>query len=80
MIAKPPPNAEEEAEAARDAEDRRIMATMNADAVLYIRNAADMTEAGKMQIAEWLRLRAEDLLASGHEYSFLFTGRFNPED
>lgn len=64
----------------RDAEDRRIMATLNADAVLYIRNAADMTEEGKVAIAAWLHERAEDLLANGHNYSFLFTGRYNPED
>lgn len=68
------------AEAARDAEDRRIMATMNSDALLYIRNAADMTEEGKVAVADWLRERAEDLLAKGHEYSFLFTARYNPED
>jgi hypothetical protein len=67
-------------EAERDAEDRRIMATMNADAVVYIRNAADMTEEGKVAIADWLRERAEDLLANGHNYNFLFTGRYNPED
>jgi anthranilate phosphoribosyltransferase len=71
---------DEELEAERDAEDRKIMAAMNADAVLYIRNAADMTEEGKVAVASWLRTRAEDLLANGHNYSFLFTGRFNPED
>jgi hypothetical protein len=71
---------EAKAEAARDAEDRRIMSTMNADAVLYIRNAADMTEEGKVEVADWLRERAEDLLANGHNYSFLFTGRYNSED
>jgi len=64
----------------RDAEDRKIMAAMNADAVLYVRNAADMTEEGKVAIAGWLQARAEDLLANGHNYSFLFTGRYNPED
>jgi len=64
----------------RDAEDRKIMAAMNADAVLYVRNAADMTEEGKVAVADWLRAQAERLLSDGHNYSFLYTGRYNPED
>ncbi|HVQ52140.1 MAG TPA: hypothetical protein VMS92_19015 [Mycobacterium sp.] len=71
---------DEELEAERDAADREIMAKMEADAVLYIRNAADMTEEGKVAVADWLRTQAESLLSDGHNYSFLFTGRFNPED
>lgn len=71
---------DDQEEAERDAEDRKIMAAMNCDALLYLRNAADMTEEGKLAVAEWLRKQAESLLADGHNYNFLFRARYNPED
>lgn len=70
---------DEEVQAARDEADHEFALNMGADAKLYIRNAAQMSEETKTQVAEWLRQHALDLLASGHDYAELFTGNFNPE-
>lgn len=64
------------AEAEQDAKDREFMKTMDADAILYIRNAADMTEDIKLAIAEWLQVQASSLLSDGHNYNFLYRATY----
>lgn len=52
---------------------------LGADAVFSIRFARDMSEGHKIAIAEWLREKAADLLAEGHNYAACFTARYNPD-
>lgn len=71
---------DEEYQAKQDAEDAETLAAMKCDAKLLLRNAAQWTEEGKLEIAEWLRHQAEMLLTDGHEYAELFTARYRPEE
>ena len=57
---------------------RRGGKVLGADAVIHIRNAPAMTEERKMAIAEWMREKANDLLAESHEWAAMWTARYNP--
>jgi len=47
-----------------------------AAAVVTIRNASDMSPAGRKAIAAWLRQHANDLTKHGKDYSGGFIGRY----
>lgn len=45
-------------------------------ATLSIRRAGEMSEHGRLQIAEWLLGKARDLIREGEQYSPRFTARY----
>ena len=45
-------------------------------AELKINRASDMTDAGRKQIADWLRKHADDLVKDGPQYAPHFRGRY----
>jgi hypothetical protein len=49
---------------------------MKSAAILTIKDAGDMTEEGRREIARWLRRHANWLTKYGDEYSKKFTGRY----
>lgn len=52
------------------------MATEKSAAVLTIKDAADMTDEGRRQVAKWLRKQARWLEEAGQEYSPRFRARY----
>ena len=49
-------------------------------AIVQIRWVGKMKPADREDVANWLRGRADNLLAEGHNYAALFTARLDPED
>lgn len=45
-------------------------------ATLTVKDAGEMSDEERKQIAEWLRLRASDLVLNGYNYSKRFRGRY----
>lgn len=45
-------------------------------ATLTIHNAAEFSDMGKKEIADWLRHHAKQLVRKNKEYSKRFTGKF----
>lgn len=68
------------ADEAEDDHDEEDAQALGCTARLEIRWANKMTEDEKLAVAEWLRGRAENLLAEGHLYSPMFTAMYDPED
>ena len=60
--------------------DRAAAEALGAVAVLQIRYASGMTDAGRREIAEWLHRQADSLIGEGGDYAALFTAKYNPED
>jgi hypothetical protein len=69
--------ADEDSTPEQDEEDAQAL---GCTARLEIRWANKMTEEEKLGVAEWLRKRAENLLADGHNYAAVFTSMFDPDD
>ena len=49
---------------------------MKSAAILTIKDAADMTDQGKKDIAEWLRRQAQFLRKDGKNFSKRFRARY----
>jgi triphosphoribosyl-dephospho-CoA synthetase len=45
-------------------------------AIVTIRDADKMSEAGRERIADWMRQQAEQLVTEGHTYDGTFRGKY----
>jgi len=52
------------------------MKKLNSAAILTIKDASNMSEKGRKEIVDWLRLHARYLLMYGKKYSGTFRARF----
>jgi hypothetical protein len=67
--------------AIRDEEhDEEDAKALGCTARLEIRWADRMSEEERVAVAEWIRGRADALLADGHNYAAMFTASLDPED